>query len=366
MASLDIFKVLDIETREDSYSSLLVHLLEHSPNLRSHLQDLAFGPAARPDGTPKIHLRRKIGKHDIADITLQGPATANPPWIMFVEMKIYSTEHGDQTQRYWDACSTLVGTGGRVGGIFLTIEGTTPVCPHAKPLKHHDLAVWLDEHKSDFQDHPVLSLAADAYARRARAPKPSVVDTTALMTLRKPPWGLISPRASVVVLGEVVLNGLTEPKAWEFSPVWIQGKGHANPGLVFWRSGWRGTPMIDKRWTAENYNIHLELELAPEPPWSLKLHFETEPYLPQKRLKSVTGHGLYELMRKEFRRTLHAAIADVPGWKGTGHELQIAAFKIDLGPEATVAHLRDRLAPAMSAVAGRVGEALASARRRAS
>lgn len=362
----DIFELLDVETREDSYSSLLVQVLDHSHRLCARLLDLAFGPAGRPPGAPKILLRRKLGRYGVVDIALLGPPNADPPWVAFVETKIYSTEHRDQTQRYWDHCSALVGPRGRVGGVFLTIDGAMPVCPQTKPLKHCELAVWVDEYKSDFQSHPALSLAAEAYVRRARAPEPVAADTTPLTSLRKPPWGLISPLASIAVLGKALLKGTAEPNAWTFNPVWIQGKGHANPGLVFWRLGWRGQPMTDKRWTTENYNVHLEFALTPEPPWSLKLHFETEPYLPQKRLRSVADHRRYELMRDDFRRTLHASIANIPGWKATGHELQVAAFKPNLGPEATVAHLRDRLGPAMSAVVAHIDETLASARRRAS
>ena len=284
---------------------------------------------------------------------------------MFVETKIYSTEHGDQTQNYYNACSTLVGTQGRVGGLFLTIEGTAPTCPQVKPLTHRELARWLDSNQSVFQDDPVLSLATHAYIRRALASGPDASDTTPLTSLRQPHWGLIPPLAGATTLGTALLGAL-EPGTWRFEPVWIQGKGHANPGLVFWRQGWRGTPMTDERWTTENYNIHLEFELTPEPPWSLKLHFETLPYRAQKHLKSIKGHGRYEQMLKEFRRTLHASIADLPGWKGTGHELQIAVFKADLDSKATVAALRDRLKAAMSNIIGHVDAALARAREKTS
>ena len=81
---VDIFELLDIETREDTYSRLIVHLLGHSIGLRQRLLDHAFGNGA-PRAAPgdRITLRHTLpGDAGIVDIFLQAPADSADRWAV--------------------------------------------------------------------------------------------------------------------------------------------------------------------------------------------------------------------------------------------------------------------------------------------
>lgn len=359
----DIFELLDIETREDTYSILLVHLLRHSGGLRRRILAHAFGPdhpyAEFTEVTPRYTLPGNAG---IVDIFLCPPGSPAGSWAMFIESKLYSGEHGEQTRRYFDATKALVSPEGRSAGIFLTIAGEDPSCPHVKPLKHRELTGWIAEHLADVPEHSAMRFAAEGYIARAQAPLPEASDKTRYATLLEQSWGLVPRLAGVSALGAALYSGL--PGGWTHNPISIQGKGHANPGLQFHQPGWWGVELTDNHWTPANINVHLEIELDDRATWRLKLHFETEPYLTLGDIDELENAAGFARMRDAFRAAIHARAADLPGWKMSNYPLQIAAFPVHV-PDSTVARLRERLAPAMAAIAPRVDEALASARKAA-
>lgn len=209
---------------------------------------------------------------------------------------------------------------------------------------------------------PPLHLAAAAYVRRAQAPVPEPpVDTTHIHdVLHSERWGLVPHLAHVAALGAALRRGL--PGDWRHDAIWIQGKGHANPGLQFWLPEWCGTAIVEPNWTADNIYVHLEVELTDAPPWRLKVHFETEPYYTQSELHQLNDHARFDAMRDVFRATLHAQAACFPQWRTTSFKLQAAALVARLGPDATVAQLRACFVPAMAAIAPCITLALAQAR----
>ena len=358
---VDIFELLDIETREDTYSRLIVHLLGHSIGLRQRLLDHAFGNSA-PRAAPgdRITLRHTLpGDAGIVDIFLQAPADSADRWALFIESKLFSAEHGEQTKRYWSATSAIVGPSGRPSGVFLTIAGHRASCEQVVPLKHRLLTEWIREHLSDFSEHPVLRIAAEGYIARAQAPLPEAKDDTRYAVLLEQSWGLVPRLAGVSALGAAMYATL--PGEWKHDAIWIQGRGHANPGLQFWQPGWLGRELTGDRWTTENIFVHLEMELDDRATWRLKLHFETEPYLTLGEIDELEDAANFARMRDAFRAALHARAARLPGWKMSNYPLQIAAFPVHV-PDPTVARLRERLAPAMAMIAPHIHEALASAR----
>jgi hypothetical protein len=359
----DIFELLDIETREDTYSRLLVHLLRHSVGLRRRVLEHAFGPEHPPAEPAEVDLRYGLpNPAGIVDIFLRNSDSSTGRWAMFIESKLYTGEHGEQTKRYWNACKALAGPNGRSAGIFLTIGGDRPVCPHVVPLTHRELTTWIAEHLSDIPERSAMHFAAEGYITRAQAPLPQATDETRYGVLLEQSWGLVPRLAGVSALGAAMYAGM--PGEWSHNAIWIQGKGHANPGLQFWQPGWWGPELTGDRWTPENINVHLEMELNDQATWRLKLHFETEPYHTLGEIDELHNAAGFARMRDAFRAALHARAADLPGWKMSSYPLQIAAFPVYV-PDPTVAHLREVLAPAMAAIAPHVHEALASARKAA-
>ncbi len=358
--SPDIFELFDIETREDTYSLLLVHLVRHSIGLRRRILAHAFGtdhpPAELADIIPRHTLPGDAGIVDIFLRHSEGPAGR---WAMFIESKLYSGEHGAQTVRYWDATTALVGPNGRSAGIFLTIGGDRPACPHVNPLTHRELTTWIAEHLSEIPEHSALRFAAEGYIARAQAPHPEARDDTPYADLLEQSWGLVPRLAGVSALGAAMYATL--PGEWKHDAIWIQGRGHANPGLQFWQPGWLGSELTGDRWTTENIFVHLEMELDDRATWRLKLHFETEPYLTLGEIDELENAAGFARMRDAFRAALHARAAHLSGWRMSNYPLQIAAFPVHV-PDPTVAHLRERIAPAMARIAPHIHEALTSAR----
>lgn len=362
---VDIFELLDIETREDTYSRLIVHHLGHSIGLRQQLLTHAFGSSApRAVQGDEIFLRHKLpDEAGIVDIFLQSPAGTPDRWAMFIESKLFSAEHGEQVKRYWNATRGLVGPTGRCAGVFLTIAGDGSSCEHVVPLTHRQLTAWIREHLADLPDDPVLRIAADGYIARAQAPLPEALDDARVSRLLEPSWGLVPRLAGVAAVGAALHRGLAG--GWTHDAIWIQGRGHANPGLLFWQPGWWGTEVTGARWTPENYNVHLEIELTEHGPWKLKLHFEAEPYHTLAEIATLENHAAFTAMRDAFRAAIHARQAELPGWKMSNYPLQMAVFKVDLGPTSTVAVAREQLAPALAQIAPHIHAALSNARKAA-
>ena len=167
-------------------------------------------------------------------------------------------------------------------------------------------------------------------------------------------------RAGADALAVACTTGL--PGSWDAWSVWIQGRGHAGIGLLFRQKGWLGSAKLGNRWTPQNFNLHLEVNLADGPLWRVKLHFETEPYLPKKKLVEVEDHQRFTEMRDSFRSLLASQLDGSSGWTAKGRELQVAIYKLSVGPDATVSQLRAALAPALEYIAPLVSSALAKAK----
>lgn len=351
----DIFCILDIEDREDSYSSLLVHLLHASARLRARVLAHAF-PADPPSPEhATVELRKKLTDHDIVDVLL-GSDHPDSRWRLFIESKLFSGEHGEQTRRYLEACRQQAAPNGRAAGIFLTLHGKGGSSAETQPLTHRELTRWIEEYLPDFAARPILQLAARAYIARAQVPLPEAPDTKPVFDLLEQPAGLVPHLAGTDALGTAIKRGLPDP--WQHAAIWIQGHGHANPGLQFWRPSWRGTELTGTCWTPDNVFAHLEIELTEWPPWRLKLHFETEPYLTQAEINSLDGHAEFVKMREAFRTAVHTGLGASTTWRRSNYALQTAAFKFTPKLGLTVDDLRTTLVPAIVEIAPVVEAAL--------
>lgn len=357
--SADVFEIFGITERENAYTSLLAYLLKASVVLTEHVLKLGFSEPP-PALELAVHRQCALNPSSIVDILLEGKDASGQRWALFIETKVHSAEFGDQTERYYAACQERVGAAGRVGGLLLTLEGEPALCKHVRPLKHCDLAVQVDARAADFAVNSLLQQAAAAYVTRALVPAPKAHDHTPLTQLLARHDGLVPRLAGANALANVLTAGI--PGGWLASTVWIQGRGHANPGLLLRQDGWEGPSITGNRVTRKNYNLHLELELTESPSWRLKLHFETQPYLPQRALVKLDGHAKFIKLRETFRSLLAEKLGASSGWKAKGRKLQIAIFQLPVARGATVAQLRDALAPALEHIAPRVAGALAAAR----
>lgn len=354
--SADAFEIFGITERENAYTSLLAYLLTASASLTEHVLKQGFSEPP-PALELVVHRQCPLNPSDIVDILLEGKDAKGQRWALFIETKVHSAEFGDQTERYYTACQARVGATGQVGGLLLTLEGEPALCKHVRPLRHRDLAVQIDARAADFAVNSWLQqAAAPGHASRSRW-RTTTPPLTELLVRHD---GLVPRLAGADALAKALTIGI--PGDWIASTVWIQGRGHANPGLLLRQAGWEGPSIKGNRVTRENFNLHLELELTESPSWRLKLHFETQPYLPQRALVKLDGHAKFIKLRETFRALLVEKLGTSSGWKAKGRKLQIAVFQLPVAREATVTQLRDALTPALTHIAPRVAGALAAAR----
>lgn len=361
-STADVFELLGSVERENAYTSLIAYLLKASEPLRARLIQEAFGRPTPPASAFTVERQVSLDPNSTIDILLEAIDPSGKRWALFVEAKIHASEQGDQTPRYVTACVKRVGGPDRVAGVFLTLTGAPARQTGVPALKHSELAAWVDACATDFSVNPALQAAAAHYVTRARAPLPNADDSTPVRKLLERREGLIPRLAGADALAAACTPGPSGP--WEAWSVWIQGRGHANPGLVFRLLNWVGTGKLETKWTPDNYNLHLEVELIYTKDWRLKLHFETNPYLPQRKLNNIEGWQQFIALRDKFREILAHKIAAVPGWKLKGKKLQVAVHKLALGPDPTVGQFRAALTPALQAIAPIVSSVLAKARQK--
>lgn len=359
MGLLNIFDLLDVSRREDSYSSLLCHLLRHSSRLRQQVLAHGFGTAVPTLADALVAFRATLPDNaGVADLLIVGHDAEGQRWELFIENKIDAGEGSDQTARYRDACRKR--TGGRAAGIYLTLDGHAAEADEGvAALRHDDLGAWINAALVEFAD-PVLRMAAEAYVGRVCIASPQATGTDLAGELLAPPAGLLPWNAGIEALGTAIVA--SAGSGWSYASIWIQGPGHANPGLQFHRTGWIGTPIAGDRFERNNHNVHAEIELVGDSPWRLKIHFETEPYRTGGELGMLSNLADYEAMRESFRKAVHERAADLPGWKMTNYRLQMCAFETDVGAESTVGEVVAVLAAALTTVGSIVDTALGVAK----
>lgn len=342
-AGLDLFELLDIPRREDSYSSLLRQLLHDSPKLRQRLLAHAFTEApALVDATVLLRTSLPDGA-GVPDLLVAGHDAHKQRWELFVENKIDAGEPAGQTQGYLDACRRRAGD--RAAGVFLTLDGRPAgVQSGVTPLSHRELGQWVEACLPDLSDS-VLRMAAEAYVRRVCAPAPHARPDDTVGQLISTAPGLQPLRAGVDALGRAIAKAA--PSGWVHTAIRIQGPGHSNPGLLFHRPGWVGREISGNQFTRDNYNIHAELELAWEGTRCLKLHFETEPYMTKSWLQQLEGLDEFKAMRQAFRSAVHERADQLPGWKMTNYHLQVCIFELEVSTESRVSDVVAGLAEAL-------------------
>lgn len=153
----DLLRILGKEDDENAHSDLIAWLLNprKAPVVAPHaLRRLAArlddedwrARVADAVATDSLSIRRevKIARDfgdgddlDRVDITIAGPG-----FILAIENKVWSREHGDQTRSYWSWMEPMRCLR---GGLFLSPSGMTASCSEFKPVSYLDLVSSLVE-----------------------------------------------------------------------------------------------------------------------------------------------------------------------------------------------------------------------------
>lgn len=153
----DLLRILGKEDDENAHSDLIAWLLDpkKAPVVAPHaLRRLAARLAddnwrarvADAVATDSLSIRREVkiarefgGGNDLdrVDITISGPG-----FMLAIENKVWSREHGDQTQVYWSWMEPMRCLR---GGLFLSPSGMTASCPEFKSVSYLELVSSLVE-----------------------------------------------------------------------------------------------------------------------------------------------------------------------------------------------------------------------------
>jgi hypothetical protein len=162
-------------------------------------------------------------------------------------------------------------------------------------------------------------------------------------------------------LGRAVVEAAAP--GWDCKVGWFNGPGGRQLLLKFQRDSWTGTQIEQNRFGRANYNVHAEIDLMRTSNWVLAVHFETEPYMPQERLRELDGYEEFEAMRSGFRAAVHQGIEEGAVWQPRDSALQVCRFRSGLSAESADSEIVSALAGALTRIGPVVDGALAVLRK---
>ena len=352
---MDIFDVLDISLREDSYTSLVACALRQRDvraAATAELMGIASGSVVM-DGP--VHFRKEFPNQDTrVKPDLWWDATVDDQSVrVILEFKIKSGEHDEQLRHYRELGSKDVGD---VGLFFVTLNGKAPSDPLWEPLRHAELAAIIDKASATpLEKHPVWGDAWRTYRQRLDhyEQDSGMTDETALL-----PW---LARTDRFVSAEDHIDTLAKriiPDGWLGKGNIRQGTGGKRVLTTFQPPEWISEPLSKEQPSiANNYNVHFELVLSAKGNSSLQLHYETNPYMPEHKWEALNGHEEHRARKDRF--IIHPSGDD---WKTTRHANCKAKAVLPLTAKTTLGELRTLIQDRIRSIEKHVDAALGIAR----
>ncbi len=362
LAEQDLFEVLQIGFREDSYTELIANILENDQEMALEFLRQSFPdpPTSGPIRTETRSAERLASRKKVVPDLLV--SCGDPASEMYViEAKIEAGEGDRQTERYRDAQQALLARypGAAAKGVgFLTLDGRAPKCNGVEPLTYEPLAALIDPTR--FQHLPWMQTAVESLKARL-SHYYRVRDEVAaggrkqqsLAGLLKSSRGLVTDRDLFFWLAGRVGRQL----GFEMESGVAQGVGTAYPLQVFYRPEWCSEAFPEACRLGDCFYIHLEVQLKGEQV-VLMLHHETYPY--QSNLSRTADAGEYERYwerRTRFARILEEEVDRNPaanGWRlnrvrdevpAGSNKNQLAVFNRRFRIEESVGDFEEWLAP---------------------
>ncbi len=350
----DLFDLLDISLREDSYTSLLKAAMTTTPAVSQDIFQSLAPPGVPLPSHVEVRFRREFpdgdrfkaeGK-DRPDLLLVGTFESGAPYWVLIESKIASGEGPGQCARYKELCAAASNAGAISGYrlYYMTLLGRAASASEFTGLSHCELvgrlAPLVVGHGGD-----AFQLAWRAYQDRLRhlaSIEPSA-DTPLLGWLAEDQWFATRDIRGVKLAQGSLGSGW---KTW--GGYWIRGarEGHM---VQAWQPEWRGHTYRQEAGyrLLDCFNVHLELEIPlghKAGSLALRLHFETNPYMPARIMKHLPEGEQREFneLRERVRGVVHAALGEQrTPWRRTGHLLQLARAHLNVDASTMVGAFRD-------------------------
>lgn len=318
----DLFEVLQIGFREDSYTELIANVFENDEETALEFLRQSF-PDAPPTAGPvsaetRVQARTASGGKIIPDLLVRCGDEAQTE-LYVIEAKIEAAEGDRQTKRYLEAQEALLGRypGSAARSIgFLTLDGRAPSCDGVKLLTYELLVDLLRPER--FADHPWMQVAVETlkdrlaeYYTAMHAIMDDDKDTNQYGQQRLADFlegarGLVTERDLFYWLTRRVGGGLD----LEMEAGIAQGVGTAYPLQTFYLPTWRRGPLPES--LGDSFYIHLEAQLKTGEV-VLMLHYETCPYRSSLgRCAERDEYARYWEKRTKFARALEEEMAGDP------------------------------------------------------
>jgi hypothetical protein len=297
----DLFSVLGVGFREDSYSELIANYFQtHLDKANEFLrQSFENDPPSLPVRVVETRLSLSLedGKGAIPDLVFFcGDGELQE--IYWIEAKIEASEGAGQTQKYEDAMREYARNKGieRVRGGFLTLGGTKPQSRNVKTLTYKPLAEILEPErfavKYPWMQHAAAALKdrlAGYYSMKEEVEEETVDTKQSLQEFLDQKQGLVT---STDLFHWLTYRArVTDAFEFRTEAGVAHSAGSAHPLRTFYRQSWRSPLMEDGCSLAECRWIHLEVQIAPEAEnlAYMLLHYETYPY--KSRIASRVSDG---------------------------------------------------------------------------
>jgi hypothetical protein len=381
----DLFDVLGISTREDSYTTLLANVVNEPGGERwaqNYFEEALTEPA--PAGPVnvilRLHLRYEhMKKADIPDLVFTFGDPITDIWL--VEAKIKSGESSDQLLRYeTDATQAKVLAALDLDKSatvewhysYLTLECDRPAKSTRfgpltyKPLcsilpAEPELGVDLLPAYTCMRDRFLDYYGARSEVLNGSSPPDSVTVDEYLLSNN---WGLIDEKSRFYWL----TRRITEELGMQPALTEAHNPGSSPPVSQMRDPGWQRDPAygLDDAPLYKCYDIHLELQLLyGEDSMSFTLHYHTNPYIQGLRNREdipLEEREIHQERREAFARALDYKSSELlhAGWKLTSpvkNVLQLAKRVPDFGLQCTVGEFRRWVKEASAAMRPAVNDA---------
>ena len=368
----DLFDVLDIGTREESYTSLLAALLAEKPKWAREF----FRQSTNSDMPPKpvdIHRQPHItvsGKTAIPDLVLTFGDPASVVWV--VEAKIearegrdHLSEHESDEARKSLTESLELPEDAEWHYSYMTLEGESPAeAQKFQPASFEPLReVFTKKPSLSKEVYPAYETLRkrlrDYYKARGNKPDPE----STLGEYLESGSGLISARSKFYWMGERLAKDLKLHSAFH-----VTNRGGI-PQCQMRDSGWQGPRYIRASETPlkDCYDIHLEIRLYDDNV-GLLLHYVTNPLMPHLK-SSLSQYNVTEKQyaeywesRKEFANSLkqHREALEEAGWQlsSSNNASQLARLRTDLPLDITVGEFRKAFRKSAKSMRSAVNDSL--------
>ncbi|MCD6318840.1 PD-(D/E)XK nuclease family protein [Candidatus Aerophobetes bacterium] len=335
---MDIFDILGIGSREDSYTDLIAYAFEHSTEFREKMLKM-LGEEVPGNWEvfvrPSVAIKSESGrKKDVPDLVL---LNRSGPKVLLIENKIYSGEGWMQTERYAsdEFKSNLkeylkLDTIPEVNYFFLTLDGTKPYSKDFKAISYSDILKCIPENLGQSRLDILLKELKGRLEEYYSWPSPEE-DEIVIDYLKKTDRLVSTYRTFIILTDSLLDKGLASQFQKECGITANPGSGYI-PLCSWYKESWISKEYPQEKDGACCYNIHFEFQWdTKDDSLSLYLHYETNPYMTQKELKEVGGNFVdkYQQARDEF----FDYIKNNPPkeWKIKKTPLGVAHYEFDKG-----------------------------------